>query len=66
MPVIVPPYSVIRRSGAGSALNELVGWPGTGEPDELGAGMSNSETVPETPDTPSRGSIDSALCPNGE
>jgi hypothetical protein len=58
-----PPKSVITRSAAGSELKLVVGWPETGDPAELGAGIGNVSTVPETPETPSIGSTVSAACP---
>src|SRR2546426_7786170 len=62
-PVIVPPKRVISRSLTGSALKLVVGWPVTGDPAELGAGIGNVVVVAETPETPDVGLTVSAGCP---
>jgi hypothetical protein len=51
-------------STAGRELKDVVGWPGTGEPVELGAGIANVDTVAEKPVTPDVGLTVSAACPN--
>ena len=51
-PLMVPPKSVMTLSLAGSALKLAVGWPATGDPAELGAGIANVVVVEEIPETP--------------
>ncbi len=53
--LIVPPKSVMTRSEAGRELKLAVGWPATGDPAELGAGMGKVDVFEEKPVTPSVG-----------
>ena len=64
IPVIVPPNNVIFRSAPGSELNLACGCPGAYEGlASCGSGMGKSDTVAESPVTPSVGSTSSAVWP---